>query len=100
MLKAFASNFKLTRSVILKILERVMSAVQFPGPTKELRPRLLVHARQSGRERIGKPAWLGDAHPSRASPLEHHPLAQTLWLKPLKDFKLLSGLSFLPPSRL
>src|SRR6266849_7107891 len=39
-LKALASNFRLTLAVILKVLDRVISANHWPGPTKLLRPRL------------------------------------------------------------
>src|SRR3981189_3498377 len=45
MLNAFASNFTLTLSVTLKVLDRVISAVQYPGPTNVLRPRLPVQPR-------------------------------------------------------
>src|SRR5258708_40305975 len=44
-LKAFASNFTLTLSVILKVFDRAISAAQLPGPTKLLRPRVPTQPR-------------------------------------------------------
>ena len=45
-LKPLASNFMFTRSVNLKIFDKVISAAQLPGPTNELRPKLPTQAKQ------------------------------------------------------
>src|SRR5258708_2642163 len=98
-LKAFASNFMLTLSVILKILDRVISAYHWPGPTNVLRPRLPTHPKQVGLLRTGKlPCGGGSGFPSAS--VGNQPSAQVLWLKLLKPVTLLSGRSFLPRSRL
>src|SRR6267143_2660977 len=45
-LKPCASNFKLNRSVTLKIFDIVMSAYHCPGPTNVLRPKFLTQPKQ------------------------------------------------------
>src|ERR1700678_1611043 len=54
-LNAEASNFRLKRSLSLKVLPSVISATHCPGPVKVLRPRVPTQARQ-GADRVGKPA--------------------------------------------
>src|SRR6266705_1054807 len=73
MLNACASNFKLTRSVNLKVFDNVISAYHCPGPTKVLRARLPTQPKQ-GALRVGKFDWLGPLSPNQ-------PFAQTLRLK-------------------
>src|ERR1700687_3244965 len=84
-LSASASNFKLNRSVSLKVFARVKSVCQMPGPTNVLRPRLPEHARH-GAERTGRLVW-----PPAAQPFAH-----VLWLKLPKRGTLLFGRVFRP----
>src|ERR1700675_538877 len=84
-LKASASNFRLNRSVNLKVFARVRSVCQRPGPTNVLRPRLPAQAKH-GEERTGRLVW-----PPAAQPFAH-----VLRLKLPKLGTLLSGRSFRP----
>src|SRR4051794_26141917 len=98
MLKAFTSNFTLTRSVTLNILDKVMSAVQLPGPTNVFRPRLPVQPRQGEESvRTGPVVVKFDVSPTRAIP---QPFAQLSCPTPLTPLTLEFGLSFRPRSRL
>src|SRR4030088_3409378 len=98
MLNAFASNFTLTLSVTLKILDRVISAAQLPGPTNVLRPKLPEQPRQgSEKVRTGPVVVKFVLLPTREIP---QPFAQLLCPTPLTPFTLEFGRSFLPRSRL
>src|SRR5437773_8258871 len=103
MLNAAASNLRLTRSVNLNVLASVKSVSNRPGPTKVFRPRLPMHPKQ-GVVNTGNPFWLyvpPPQGPFRTLPPGHQPVAQVLWLKPLKAARLLSGLEFdrpIPPA--
>src|SRR6476469_7883461 len=97
-LKPAASNLRLTLSVTLKILARVMSATQLPGPTKLLRPRLPTQPRQgwlnNGTAGCPDPAWHGKAVTpgpcGMALPELHQPLAHWLrdWLPKVARLEL------------
>src|SRR5689334_3998055 len=77
-LKACASNLMFTRSVNLKVLDRVMSAAQLPGPTKVLRPRLPTQV-MHGVLNTGAAGWPeADTQfefSGFASPVAHKPFA-------------------------
>src|SRR5208283_1190856 len=61
-LNAAASNFRLNRSVSLKVFDSVVSADQKPGPTNWLRP-IFPRQPKQGEERTGKPVWPPPAQP-------------------------------------